>query len=497
MAVTTKIDGESGTQNNNIGSIMPEIEPLTWRFWRKRRYIIVLMAFLGLFNVHALRVILSVGIVAMSENRTVHYPNGTIGYEQEFQWDSKDRGIILSSFFWGYITTQIFGGWLGSKIGGNRVFGIGVVGTSVLTLLTPLAAKTDIIALIMVRLLAGIFDGVTFPCIHAIFSQWAPPFERSRMATTTFAGNYIGTVVSMSISGILINRFGWECLFYIFGTSGCIWFLFWLIIVCESPDKDKHISKDELRYIQESLSTNTNTSVKHPWTDIFTSKAVYAICVAHFAENWGFYTMLTQLPSFLKDTLGYELEEAGFLAAAPYLALSILLLVAGYFADICQIRGYLTTSQVRRYFNCGGFLAQTVFLMTAGYLMSPIGTITCIITAIGLGAVAQCGYAVNQLDIAPQHASVILGISNTFSQIPGIISPVLTGYIVVNASPDEWKIVFMISSVVYLIGCVIYWIWASGDVQPWAKKQMDSEYKSKLPNDTMYGTNNDGFETSG
>jgi hypothetical protein len=36
------------------------------------------------------------------------------------------------------------------------------------------------------------------------------------------------------------------------------------------------------------------------------------------------------------------------------------------------------------------------------------------------------------LDIAPQYASIILGISNTFATIPGIISPMLAGAIVKN-----------------------------------------------------------------
>lgn len=39
-------------------------------------------------------------------------------------------------------------------------------------------------------------------------------------------------------------------------------------------------------------------------------------------------------------------------------------------------------------------------------------------------------YSVNHLDIAPQHASVLMGIANTFGTIPGIVSPTLTGYIV-------------------------------------------------------------------
>lgn len=61
-------------------AVKPELEPLSWRFWRKRRYIVVLMAFFGFFNVYSLRVNLSVGIVAMTENRTIHYENGTVGY---------------------------------------------------------------------------------------------------------------------------------------------------------------------------------------------------------------------------------------------------------------------------------------------------------------------------------------------------------------------------------------------------------------------------------
>lgn len=83
------------------------------------------------------------------------------------------------------------------------------------------------------------------------------------------------------------------------GTIGCIWYISWVIVIRESPDQDNYTPKDELRYIQESLGTKEDSAVKHPWKDIFTSKAVYAISASHFAENWGFYTMLTQLPSFL------------------------------------------------------------------------------------------------------------------------------------------------------------------------------------------------------
>lgn len=38
----------------------------------------------------------------------------------------------------------------------------------------------------------------------------------------------------------------------------------------------------------------------------------------------------------------------------------------------------------------------------------------------------------NYLDIAPQHASVLMGIGNTLGTLPGILSPIIGGYIVVT-----------------------------------------------------------------
>lgn len=115
-------------------------------FWKKRRYIVVMMAFFGFFNVYSLRVNLSVGIVAMTENRTVVYPNGTIGHEQYFDWNSTEQGLILSSFFYGYILTQFLGGYFGSRIGGNWVIilGLGIYFVPKLNLIGYVGRSLDV-----------------------------------------------------------------------------------------------------------------------------------------------------------------------------------------------------------------------------------------------------------------------------------------------------------------------------------------------------------------
>lgn len=99
----------------------------------------------------------------------------------------------------------------------NLVFGIGIFATSILTLLTPLAANGGYTVMIAIRIIEGIFEGVTFPCLQVIWSKWAPPDERSRFGTFTYMGVYVGTVVSMLLSGIFAETFGWESVFYVFG----------------------------------------------------------------------------------------------------------------------------------------------------------------------------------------------------------------------------------------------------------------------------------------
>lgn len=132
----------------------------------------------------------------------------------------------------------------------------------------------------------------------------------------------------------------------------------------------------------------------------------------------------------VSDTLNFNLASSGFLSAIPYVAMSILVFVSSFLADWFQVNLYLTTTQVRRYFNCYSFIGQAVFMLLAAFLLDPTYSVVLLTIAVGVGAFSLSGFTVNHLDIAPQYASILMGISNTFGTIPGIVSPLLTGFIV-------------------------------------------------------------------
>lgn len=63
---------------------------------------------------------------------------------------------------------------------------------------------------------------------------------------------------------------------------------------------------------------------KVPWSDFLKSPPVWAVTVAHFCFNWGYYTLLAWLPSYFEMALGLNVQESSFLTLIPYVAMIIM-----------------------------------------------------------------------------------------------------------------------------------------------------------------------------
>ena len=227
------------------------------------------------------------------------------------------QGLILGSFFYGYVTTQIPGGFLAEKYGGKWIYGLGTLCTAILTLLTPLAAEAGAGTFIALRVLEGLGEGVTYPAMHALMAKWAPLQERSRTVSVIAAGAQFGTVVSFPISSVLSANMGWPSVFYFFGVCGLIWFIFWCLLVFNNPAVHPRISSSEKRYIESNIILTANAFPggrlpTPPIKAMLTSLPFWAIMIAHIGQNWGFYTLLTEIPSYLQNIQHFSLQSVSF-----------------------------------------------------------------------------------------------------------------------------------------------------------------------------------------
>uniref|UniRef100_A0A8B9H652 Major facilitator superfamily (MFS) profile domain-containing protein n=1 Tax=Astyanax mexicanus TaxID=7994 RepID=A0A8B9H652_ASTMX len=463
-----------------------------------RRYTIAIMSGLGFCISFGIRCNLGVAIVDMVNNSTIHKDGKIIIKEvrlrinlcfapptlpkAKFNWDPETVGMIHGSFFWGYIVTQIPGGYISSRLAANRVFGAAILLTSTLNMFIPSAARVHYGCVIFVRILQGLVEGVTYPACHGIWSKWAPPLERSRLATTSFCGSYAGAVVAMPLAGVLVQYSGWSSVFYIYGSFGIVWYMFWILVSYESPADHPTITDEERLYIEESIGEGANLlgateKFKTPWRKFFTSMPVYAIIVANFCRSWTFYLLLISQPAYFEEVFGFEISKVGAVSALPHLVMTIIVPIGGQLADYLRSNNILSTTTVRKIMNCGGFGMEATLLLVVGFSHSKGVAISFLVLAVGFSGFAISGFNVNHLDIAPRYASILMGISNGVGTLSGMVCPLIVGAMTKNKTREEWQNVFLIASLVHYGGVVFYGIFASGEKQPWADPEETSEEK--------------------
>jgi len=98
-----------------------------------QRYTVVALFFLGTALCYIDRISISVAIIPLA---------------RQFGYNSAAQGVVLSAIFWGYIWTQLAGGWMADRFGGHRVLAAGVAVWSVATFVMPLAAAASCSALL-------------------------------------------------------------------------------------------------------------------------------------------------------------------------------------------------------------------------------------------------------------------------------------------------------------------------------------------------------------
>ncbi|KAF9946100.1 hypothetical protein BGZ72_000676, partial [Mortierella alpina] len=185
-----------------------------------------------------------------------------VAIASEFHYSKAQQGIILASFFIGYILTPIIGGTLADRYGGKAVLAFGAAVWSIFTLLTPIASKMGLAWVVAARIALGLGEGVAYPSVHAMIGTWIPPCERSKAVATVTAFSYLGAVIALpTSSALVVSPWGWRSVFWLFGTLGLLWSIAWQIWGASEPLSCRGISEHELHWIleQQKLDRHINT----------------------------------------------------------------------------------------------------------------------------------------------------------------------------------------------------------------------------------------------
>ncbi|KAJ9163033.1 hypothetical protein P3X46_022755 [Hevea brasiliensis] len=452
---------DPGLQSGNAGGSREVGFDLNCPPWNNipQRYKLIGTASLAFVICNMDKVNLSVAIIPMSH---------------QFGWNASVAGLVQSSFFWGYALSQLPGGWLAKIFGGRKVLEIGVLTWSLATAFLPSLAGF-MPGLVLSRILVGIGEGVSPSAATDLIARSIPLEERSRAVAFVFGGLSIGSVTGLLLAPPLIQNFGWESVFYIFGFLGLAWFLIFQFL---KEEQASYASVPSSRPQSINLDKSWNTSLAElgdslkeiPWNAFFQSKAVWAMIYAHFCGSWGHYTCLSWLPSYFSEELNLNLTEAAWVSILPPLASIFVTSIAAQLADNLIANGVETTT-VRKTCQAVAFLSPAVCMTLSSVdLGLPPWEIVGILTGgLALSSFALSGLYCTHQDISPEYASILLGITNTVGAIPGIVGVALTGYLL--DTTHSWSMsLFAPSIFFYLTGTVVWLVFASSKPQNFSNR---------------------------
>jgi ACS family sodium-dependent inorganic phosphate cotransporter len=405
------------------------------------RYKLVALSVIAAFICYIDRVNISVAVIAMQE---------------QYAWSETQKGLVLSSFFVGYMLFMAPAGWLANRYGGKVILGIAVFWWSLWTVLTPVAASLSFTALIAARILMGLGESAMFPAVYNLYGRWVPIAERSRAVALLIGGIPLGTMFAVLSTGWIVGTHGWPTVFYAFGSLGVLWTAIWFRTAYNSPGEHPRISREELALLEADAGTATDTTRDKPpvpWRQILSSSAVWALIINHFCSNWVFYMLLAWLPSYFKTQLNISISTAGIYAAGPWLAMLVGGILGGLFADRLVKRG-VDLTLVRKGMQIAALTGTATCMLLARDIHSPGMALGLMCGALGLLSLSWSGFLPNHLEIAPRHADILMGLTNTAGTVPGIVGIAITGWLVDVSG--TYTTAFALAAGVNLFGAVVW-----------------------------------------
>jgi ACS family sodium-dependent inorganic phosphate cotransporter len=366
-----------------------------------------------------------------------------IAMQAAFSWSETQKGAVLSAFFVGYLPLMVATGVLANRYGGKLVLGLAVVWWSLWTVLTPPAALISLPALVAARILLGLGEAAVFPATMNMIGRWVPEHERSRAVALVTSSVSLGTLFALPVAGWLVRDFGWPMTFYAFGAVGFVWAVWWFWRV------------------------DSGYGVAPPPAGTPREIPGARCCVSRGGRDRG-RPLLPQLGALRAAGLDAELLQDHVRRERGECRHPL----GGALAH--RLRHDQRGGLPRRSHDEGGprpdLRAQAdavrrprrrraVPAAAAERRQRGQGVL---LMCFAAGTLAFCmgGFAPNSFDIAPRHADVIWGISNTFATIPGIVGVYVTGWLVDRTG--SYAAPFAVTAGIALFGAAVFLLLGSG-----------------------------------
>ncbi|WP_138476698.1 MFS transporter [Dyadobacter bucti] len=350
---------------------------------------------------------------------------------KELDLDSVKMGYVFSAFGWTYASLQIPSSVLIDRYGVRVLYALSLVLWSAATVTIGIAE--GFVALIALRLLIGMAEAPAYPMNNSIVTSWFPDQEKASAIATYTSGQYLGLAFLTPLLTLIQSYAGWRGLFYITGTIGVLWGIFWYFFY-RNPSEHAKVNQAELTYIREGgggIEVRPDNKMPFAWKNfgfILSKRKLWGIYLGQFCVASTSVFFITWFPQYLINFRKMDFIKSGIYASFPFICAFLGVLLSGFLSDYL-VKKNISPSVARKTPVIFGMLLG-VSILFANYVTSPFWVIFFMSVAFFGNGLASITWVFVSL-LAPKNLIGLTG--GTFNFMGGlasIIVPIVIGYLV-------------------------------------------------------------------
>ncbi|HEY9616646.1 MAG TPA: MFS transporter [Microcoleaceae cyanobacterium] len=332
----------------------------------------------------------------------------------DFGWSDRELGAngewLLAAFFLSYALSNLLLSPIAERFGAKRSIILAIVAFSLFTLLCAPFGQS-LTALIILRLLLGLGEGVHIPMLSAITSQWFPASERSRANAIWGAGIILAVAAAPLIIVPLTNAIGWRLTFAVLGLAGLaisLPLVIWL--VQDAPRRQGTNTTAPAEMPAEQLPSEQHPVIRS--SPRYTRDRRFWLTVLGGSLNaFCAFGILNWLPTYFNRAKGINFEQLGWPLTLIFSAGLVGLACMAYLGDRYQRRTWLAGF---------GFVIAGIMVLLAAQVNNLAVLVLCFAIAVFCqSAYGAQEYAIVQHLLPPDRVGAGTGLYNGLSILFG------------------------------------------------------------------------------
>ena len=373
---------------------------------------------------------------------------------EELGLSSSQIGLVGSLFFLTFTIGGFFAGLLNRWM--TLRWSLVLLALCWAAAMLPMVVVASFAVLILSRLFLGLAEGPSSALLHTAAYSWHPPARRALPGALLAGAASISKIAIAPLLAVITVSFGWRWALISLAAGGLVWCVVWLSTWRNGP----YIASGKASKKTPAASADVEPAT--PWISIFRSRTFVTGALVVMSVYALVSVVLTWLPSYFEEGLGYSRLQSGSMFAFPSIVGLVLMVLSSITSDRMISKG-ATSRMLRIVVPSVGVLVSGVLL----FLLPSVGTpiIAVAILSIGYGFAATVfplfNAAVAEI-CPPRQTAGTLGVFLAIMAIGGLVAPYATGVIVdAAATPAEgYATAFQVLGIVAAVCAVLALVFA-------------------------------------